>query len=143
MAISNMTSTVKTTNAIRLEREMSWPHEAPTKFDVTSAGSTPASWAISARVVLSSSVLSVRVWMRICSSPSEKTCGSKSGTVNSPVCERTSSTVFAVTCMGTWKSVPPRNSMPSVRPRTSTTRMLSAITAAETMNQNLRCRMKL
>ena len=109
---------------------------------VTSSGVTPAILAISARVVVVSSGVSDRVWIRMLESPSENTCGSSSSTVRSFMCARTSSTVDEVIFMGAWKSVPPLNSIPSVSPRTRSTITVRATRIPEKMNQPLRFFMK-
>ena len=55
---------------------------------------------------------------------------------------RTSSTVFAWMVIGAWKSVPPVNSMPRLRPRISSASTETATITPETMNHSLRCFMK-
>ena len=77
-----------------------------------------------------------RVWIRTALSPREKTWAPRSLTSKSATLARTSSTVVSVTGIATWKSVPPRKSMPSARPLNPTARKQAASTTAENAYQN-------
>ena len=134
--ISTMTSVMNTARATSAWLRICSPHEAPIAVYVTSPGCTLASSAIPARTEIVSSSVRGRVWMRTAFSPREKTWASKSLASKPATLDLTSSMVLSVTGIDTWKSVPPRNSVPSDSPLRPTAMQQMARMTAEKEYQN-------